>query len=233
MLLAALALAGCAGDREAGERPVVFAASSLSEVAEAVDPDASVVLGGSNDLAAQIRDGARADVFLSASARPVQELRERRLVENGVPFASNTLVVVVPAVPRTSITAFADLTRAGVKLVLGAEGVPVGDYAREALAAAGLATALRRVVSLEEDVKGVVGKVALGEADAGIVYATDVKAAGEDVRSFPVPARFQPSIRYFAAALSPRTAAAARYLDRLLGPEGAAALRRAGFAALR
>jgi molybdate transport system substrate-binding protein len=116
-----------------------------------------------------------------------------------------------------------------VKLVLGAEGVPVGDYARESLELAGLGAALENVVSLEEDVKGVVSKVALGEADAGIVYATDVAAAGDDVLSYPISDYFQPKIRYYAAIVSPGSAAAERYLDKLLGPEGEAALRDAGF----
>ena len=228
MLVLSLALPACGGDELTGSA-TVFAASSLGDVAPAVDPDATVVLGGSNDLAAQLRDGAEADVFLSASARPVAELRELSLVDAPVVFASNRLVVVVSASERTPITALADLAHNGVKLVLGAEGVPVGDYAREALAAAGLEEALTRVVSLEEDVKGVLGKVALGEADAGIVYATDAKAAGDDVRSFAVPERYQPAISYYAAAVTPRSDAAERYLDRLLGSEGEDALRRSGF----
>ena len=116
-----------------------------------------------------------------------------------------------------------------MKLILGAEGVPIGDYARESLELAGLGAALENVVSLEEDVKGVVGKVALGEADAGIVYATDAAAAGDDVLSFPISDYFQPKIRYYAAIVSPGSAAAERYLDRLLGTEGQAALRGAGF----
>jgi molybdate transport system substrate-binding protein len=225
--LAAVALlAGCGGSGEEGEA-MVFAASSLSEVARAVDPDASVVLGGSNDLAAQIRDGADADVFLSAGAAPIEELGE--LLEEPVAFASNELVIVVPANNPSGATELVDLSRSGIKLVLGAEGVPVGDYARETLAAAGLEEALAQVVSLEEDVKGVLGKVSLGEADAGIVYATDAEAAGDDVRSFPVPERYQPDIRYYAALVEPASATARAYLDRLLGPEGEDALRAAGF----
>jgi molybdate transport system substrate-binding protein len=225
--LAVVALiAGCGGSDDAGEA-TVFAASSLAEVAPAVDPGATVVLGGSNDLAAQIRDGAEADVFLSASAAPIEELGE--LLEEPVAFASNELVIVVPADNPSGTTTLEDLNRAGIKLVLGAEGVPVGDYAREALHAAGLDEALAQVVSLEEDVKGVLGKVALGEADAGIVYATDAKAAGDDVRAFPVPDRYQPEIRYYAALVEPPSDAARAYLDRLLGAEGEDALRSAGF----
>jgi molybdate transport system substrate-binding protein len=224
VLAALAALAGCGGEENG---TVVFAASSLDGVADAIDPEADVVFGGSNDLAAQIRDGADADVFLSASAAPIEELRE--LLEEPVAFASNELVIVVPADNPSEATELVDLSRSGIKLVLGAEGVPVGDYAREALAAAGLEEALAQVVSLEEDVKGVLGKVSLGEADAGIVYATDAEAAGDDVRSFPVPERYQPDIRYYAALVEPASEAARTYLDRLLGPEGEDALRAAGF----
>jgi molybdate transport system substrate-binding protein len=225
-LAAAALLAGCGGSGDDAET-TVFAASSLADVAPTVDREATVVLGGSNDLAAQIRDGADADVFLSASATPIEELGD--LLEEPTVFASNRLVLVVPSDNPSGTTELADLTRAGVKLVLGAEGVPVGDYAREALVAAGLEEALAQVVSLEEDVKGVLGKVALGEADAGIVYATDAKAAGDDVRALPLPDDLQPDIRYHAALVAPATAAGRAYLDRLLGPEGAKALRDAGF----
>ena len=226
VLAAVMALAGCGGDDEA---LVVFAASSLSGVADEIDPAAEVVFGGSNDLAAQIRDGAEAGVFLSASAKPLEELRATGLVEAPAVFASNRLVIIVPAMNAADITHIVDLTRSGVKLILGAEGVPIGDYARESLELAGLGAALENVVSLEEDVKGVVGKVALGEADAGIVYATDAAAVGDDVLSFPISDYFQPKIRYYAAIVSPGSAAAERYLDRLLGTEGQAALRGAGF----
>jgi molybdate transport system substrate-binding protein len=225
--LAAVALIAACGGSDEGSEATVFAASSLSAVAPAVDPGANVVLGGSNDLSAQIRDGADVDVFLSASAAPIEELGD--LLEQPVAFASNELVIVVPADNPSGTTGLGDLNRAGIKLVLGAEGVPVGDYAREALAAAGLDEALAQVVSLEEDVKGVLGKVSLGEADAGIVYATDAKAAGDDVRSFRVPDRFQPEIRYYAALVKPASDAARAYLDRLLGPEGEDALRAEGF----
>lgn len=222
------ALAGCSGGGD-DEALVVFAASSLKGVAAEIDPAAELVYGGSNDLAAQIRDGAEADVFLSASKTPLEELRADGTVELPVVFASNRLVVVVPADNPSGATALADLSRAGMKLVLGAEGVPIGDYAREALAAASLQEALAQVVSLEEDVKGVLGKVALGEADAGIVYATDAQAAGEDVRSFPVPDRYQPEVRYYAALVSPARENAREYVKLLLGDKGRAVLSRAGF----
>ena len=226
-LAAAFLLAGCGGSGD--DELIVFAASSLSDVAPEIDPDATVVTGGSNDLAAQIRDGADAGVFLSASGKPVEELRKAGLVAQSTPFASNRLVIVVPAANPSGTRNLADLDRAGVKLVLGAEGVPIGDYAREALAAAGLEEALGQVVSFEDDVKGVLAKVALGEADAGIVYATDAKAAGDDVRAFPVAQRYQPEIRYYAALMEPVSDAARAYLEALLGEKGNEALRAAGF----
>ena len=225
---AVLALAACGGSGE-DQHLVVFAASSLSGVADKIDPGTEVVFGGSKDLAAQIRDGAEAGVFLSASAKPLTQLRAKGLVEAPRVFASNRLVIIVPAKNTAEVTHIVDLTRAGVKLVLGAEGVPIGDYARESLELAGLGAALDNVVSLEDDVKGVVSKVALGEADAAIVYATDVAAAGDDVLAYPISDYFQPKIRYYAAIVSPGSDAAERYLDRLLGPEGKGALRDAGF----
>jgi len=222
-----LLLPACGGG--SGSEPlVVFAASSLGEVAPQIEPEATVVLGGSNELAAQLRDGAAAGVFLSASSKPVEELRAAGIVERPIAFASNRLVVVTPPDDRAAAS-LADLERPGTKVVLGGEGVPVGDYARQALRAAGLERALTRVVSLEADANGVLGKVALGEADAGIVYATDARAARGKVRSFPVPARYQPRIRYYAALVSPGSESARRWLDRLLGEVGRAALRRGGF----
>lgn len=231
--LAALAavtlLSGCGGGDDQSNELIVFAAASLSEVAPAIDPDATVVLGGSNELAAQIRDGADADVFLSASLAPLEELRDGGLVAEPAAFASNRLVLVVPADNPSGTTTLAGLNRAGVKLVLGAEGVPAGDYAREALAAAGLEEALAQVVSLEDDVRGVLSKVALGEADAGIVYATDVEAAADEVQAIAIPDEYQPMIRYYAALVEPTSAEALAYVDTLRGAEGERTLRAAGF----
>jgi molybdate transport system substrate-binding protein len=149
-----------------------------------------------------------------------------------VPFASNRLVVVVPKANPGDVSSFADLARRGLKLVLGGEGVPVGDYAREALQAAGLEEALDNVVSLEEDVRGVLGKVALDEADAGIVYATDVAAAADDVRVVDIPAGVQPEVRYYAAVAGEGDRGAAQeYLERLRSEEGQRILADAGFTA--
>jgi molybdate transport system substrate-binding protein len=232
LLCVAALLAGCGGDDGgAGGAPLdVFAASSLRDVLPEVDAGPTYTFAGSDELAAQIRDGAAADLFLSASAAPVRELREAELVEEPVAFASNRLVVVVPAGDPAGISSFEGLARGGVKLVLGGDGVPVGDYAREALAAAALEAALDNVVSLEQDVKGVLGKVALGEADAGIVYATDVAAADDDVEAIEIPEAVQPEVRYYGAVVSGGDEDAAReLLDRLAAADGAEALRAGGF----
>jgi molybdate transport system substrate-binding protein len=226
VLAVALPLAGCGGGGDEDEKLVVFAASSLAEVAPEIDAAATVVLGGSNDLAAQLRDGAAADVFLSASAGPLRELRDAGRVEEPQVFASNRLVIVVPDENPAGIRSVDDLGRSGVKLVLGATGVPVGDYAREALRGT---EALEQVVSLEDDVKGVLGKVLLGEADAGIVYATDAKAAGEEVLTVAIPEDRQPRIAYYGALVSPPSKRGRAYLERLLAAAGRRVLADAGF----
>ena len=138
--------------------------------------------GPSDGLAGQIDEGAPVDVFASASSKWMDA------VENDGPgvtgrtdFARNRLAIIVPSDDPAGIEGIGDLAKDGVKLVLAAEGVPVGDYAREALANAGIAdAALENVVSNEEDVRGVVTKVLSGDADAGIVYVTDVTPAVAD-----------------------------------------------------
>ena len=138
-------------------------------------------------------------------------------------------MIVVPRANRQKVNHIVDLTREGVKLALGAKGVPVGDYARESLELAGLGAALDNVVSLEDDVQGVLATVKRGEADAGIVFKTDALTAGDGVLSFEISPYFQPEIGYYAAAVAPASADATAYLERLTGAEGQAALQRAGF----
>lgn len=228
---AALALAGCGGSAPDAAAPAtVFAAASLTGLVGELMPEASVNLGGSDELATQLREGAAADLFLSASARHPEELHEEGVVDEPVPFATNRLVLIVPA-GEAAIAGLDDVTRPGTRLVVGGEGVPVGDYTRRTLAALGREDLLDRVVSNEKDAKGVVGKVALGEADAGFAYATDARAAGGRVRAVELPAHEGVAIVYAGAVVSASARRdEARALLRLLtGPEGRAALERAGF----
>ena len=225
-LLTALAAAGCGGDDGSVQ---VFAASSLRDVLPALDRDATYNFAGSDELAAQIREGADADVFASAGPKPARQLAVLGLLDETRVFATNRLVIVVPASNPAGIDELEDLARPGTKLVLGDRGVPVGDYAREALVRARLPTALDNVVSREQDVKGVLGKVALDEADAGIVYATDARAAGDDVKAISIAVDLQPEIEYVVGVLDGSGDDARAFVELLLGAEGRRALADAGF----
>ena len=223
LVLLALVVAGCGGG---GDHPLtVFAASSLSDLLPGLDGDARYTFGGSDELAAQIRSGAPADVFASASPKYPAALFSAGLAGRPRVFATNRLVVIVRLGYSGELSS---LTDPGVKLVLAAKGVPVGDYAREALDGLGMGKALANVVSEEHDVKAVVAKVALAEADAGFAYATDVKPVEDKVRVLTVPDAVQPRIEY-AVTVVRQSAAAAAFVARLLSPDGRAALKEAGF----
>jgi len=221
---------GCGGD-EASEPLAVYAASSLAEVFPAIDDAPSYSFAGSDELATQIREGAPADVYAAASSKYPQQLYEEGLVEEPVTFASNRLVLIVPRDNPAAIESVEDVAQAGTRLVVAAEGVPVGDYTRTVLDTLGLSGALENVVSNEDDVKGVAAKVALGEADAGFVYATDVTAVADDVLPVELPDRAQPPIEYQVAIVadSDDPDEADAFVDRLLGPDGRETLERAGF----
>jgi molybdate transport system substrate-binding protein len=197
-ILAALAV-GCGA--EDGEIRVL-AASSLRDVLPAIDGSPEYAYGGSDVLATQLLEGVEADVIATAGPAPMARLVQSGAVEQPVAFATNRLVVVVPAGNPGRVRSLADLARDGLLVVLADVGVPAGDYARRTLAEAGLARGVENVASLEDDVRGVLAKVALGEADAGIVYATDVAAAGGDVESIEISDSLQPSIRYLAAVVA-------------------------------
>ena len=233
--VAALAVAGAAAgrtDRAAAGPATVLAAASLTEVLSQIDPDTRASFGGSNQLAQQIRLGFPLDVFLSASPKYAQDLFHEGLVRKPVVFASNSLVLIVPRKNPARIRTVADLAkRPTLRLVVAGPAVPIGLYTREVLKRLSLLRVLRKTVSLEPDVKGIVGKVALGEADAGFVYRTDVRSVAGKVRVIPFPKRAQPTVLYDAAiAASPRDLKAAQaFMIALLGSDGRAALRAAGF----
>jgi molybdate transport system substrate-binding protein len=233
--LAGALLAGCGSD---GEEPAltVLAASSLETALSEYDESAGVAaqasFAGSDQLAAQIRRGAPADVFASADTEYPAELHRDGLVEEPFVFAANELVLAVP--PGSPVTSLADLARPGTKLIVGAPSVPVGRYTRALLAR--LPRGERRAIeanirSEEPEVGSVVAKLEQGAADAGFVYATDAEAAGAGLATVKIPARLRPTIAYAAAVVSNSDAGAAahRYLNGLLHGEGANDLRRAGF----
>ena len=240
MSLAASALlimsAGCSGG--AG-KVQVYAASSLTEVFQKLDRRADFNFAGSDALAFQLEQGARADVYASASPKYPERLYRERLVDRPRAFATNSLVLIVPRGNPGRVRGLGTLMLTRVKLVIGARGVPVGDYTRKLLARfcrsilkAQPGTCPRaRIVSDEQDVKGVVGKVALGEADAGFVYATDVKPVAGKVRAIRLPRWLQPTVRYELAvvAKAKHRREAERFVALVTGAKGRAALRAAGF----
>ena len=146
-------------------------------------------------------------------------------------FATNRLVLIVPADNPAGISSVSDLRRPGTRLVIGAEGVPVGDYTRKALEQLGETDVLTRTVSEEQDVKGIVSKVALGEADAGFVYATDVRPVAGQVQAIKLPAAMQTRALYSVAVVADaeHRQEAERFLALLRSAQGRAALRKAGF----
>ncbi len=229
LLALAAGLTGCTGG-ESGEL-TVYAAASLREVFPRIAPEARFSFGGSDELAVQIREGAPADVYAAASPDPPRELAAERLVEAPVVFATNRLVLVVPRGNPARIRSVGDLAGGQIRLVVGTPGVPVGDYTRRALAALGRLDVLERVVSEESDVAGIVGKVALGEADAGFAYATDATPVAEDVEVVELPRAAQPEVEYAIAVVrgSEDESEARAFVERVLGPAGREALQEAGF----
>lgn len=210
---------------------VVLAASSLTLALPAYAPHERYSFGGSNQLAAQVSLGAPADVFLSANTRIPAQLHAKGLVGKPIVFTHNELVLIVPRSNPARIQHIADLQRAGIKLVVAAAGVPAGDYTRAVLTRLHLIGVLRRAVSQESDVREVVAKVALGEADAGFVYATDARSVRGKVATIAIPPRAQPSVAYAGAVIEASThkAAALAFIRGLLTPAGQSLLRRYGF----
>jgi molybdate transport system substrate-binding protein len=231
--LALVLLAGTGWTTGRTDDPVtVYAAASLTQALPRIAPAARFQFAGSNQLALQIRQGARADVFASASPVYTQDLFRDGLVERPRTFATYSLVLAVPKRNPARIRSVDDLARRPqLKLVVAGPKVPVGLYTREVLKRLGLLRVLRKTVSQEPDVKGIVGKLALGEADAGFVYATDVRAASGRLVAIPLPRRSQPTIRYEVAVVrgSKNRAGAFELVADLLGADGRRELARAGF----
>ena len=217
----------------------VFAAASLrktfTEIGadfEKANPGTSVTFSfaGSSDLVAQIQQGAPADVFASADSKNMDKVTAESLTASTpVGFASNTLEIAVPRGNPAGIASFADLARSGVKVVLCAPAVPCGSAAARVEQAAGVDI---DPVSEEQSVTDVLGKVTAGEADAGLVYVTDVKGAGDAVRGITFPESSAAVNVYPVATLkaSRNAAVADAFVEAVTGAAGQQVLANAGFA---
>ena len=226
----------------------VFAAASLTnafgeigKAFEAAHPGVSVKFnfGGSQTLRTQVEQGAEADVFASANAKEMEALVNGKFVaaESAQIFLTNQLVVIMPAKNPAGLAALTDLSKPGLKLVLAAKEVPVGNYALQvldkldtALGAGFKEQVLKNVVSYENDVKQVVAKVQLGEADAGLVYLSDTVAAPE-LQKIEIPAENNVVAKYPLAALtqSKKPELAQAFITYVLSAEGQATLKKWGF----
>ncbi len=230
---------------------MVFAAASLADAFEQMaeqfegrNSGTTVVLNfaGSQQLAQQIRQGAPADVFASASGKQMDVAVDGGRIERGgaQPFARNRLVVIYPKANPAKLRSLHDLAKPGVKLDLAAKEVPAGQYSLDFLAAAAQDPAygaayrtavLKNVVSYEENVRAVVGKVGLGEADAGIVYASDVVAEGGELGTLKIPGGLNQVATYPIAALNDakHVEAARGFVEFVLSAEGQTILEQHGF----
>jgi molybdate transport system substrate-binding protein len=234
-------LSGCGGGDSPdatgdGNQLVVSAAASLGPAftayAEAAGIDAKQSFAGSDDLAAQIRQGVTPDVYAAANTSLPDELRNDGLVGKPVVFATNELVLAVPA--GSPIDSVDDLTDPDVTVAIGQQGVPVGDYTREVLdrlPAAESDAILANVGTEEPDVAGIVGKLTQGAVDAGFVYVTDVVATEGALEAIDLPAGAQPKVAYGVAVVkgAENPAGARHFIDGLLDGRGADALADAGF----
>lgn len=231
MVLAACGVSGNAeGPSEAGL--TVSGAASLTDAFgeigaafEGENPGVTLTFnfGPSDGLATQINEGAPVDVFASASPTWMDAVQDEGPGVSGrADFAKNRLAIIVPSDNPAGIEGIDDLAEDDIALVIAAEGVPAGDYAREIFANAGIAdAAMANVVSNAEDVRTVVTAVASGDADAGIVYVTDVTSdVADPVRSIEIPDEINVIATYPIAVVSGSEEAdlAQRFVDYVLGP---------------
>jgi molybdate transport system substrate-binding protein len=227
---AALALAAASANAAPASSPItVYAASSLTDVFPKIDASERYSFGGSNMLAAQIEQGAPADVFASANTSLPNQLHAKGMCSKPVVFTRNALVLVVPKANPAGIKSVHSLTKPGIKLDIAASGVPVGSYTLQVLKKMKLSAAvLRNVVSRETDVREVLSKVALGEADAGFVYSTDAKTVPARVTVIKLPASAKPNVQYGICVVNASGDAQA-FVEKVLSKAGQAKLLAAGF----
>jgi len=256
-VLAGMTLAGCSSSSSSGPAAssssgagspasasaslsgslTVFAAASLKEAFttigeqfEAAHPGVKVTFsfGASSSLAAQIINGAPADVFASAAPKNMQQVVSAGDASHPVDFAKNVMEVAVPPSNPAKITSVDDLAKPSVKTALCQPQVPCGATAAKVF---GKARIVVRPVTLQPDVKSVLTQVELGNVDAGVVYVTDVHAAGAKVKGVPIPAEVNASTAYPIATVSKsgNKAAAQAFVAYVLSPAGQTVLTEAQF----
>jgi molybdate transport system substrate-binding protein len=246
-------LAPAAADKPASTTLAVFAAASLVEPFmelgksfEAANPGVHLTFNfaGSQQLRAQLEHGAPADLFASANTKEIEAAAKAGLLDpkSVRTFARNRLVVIHPAANPARLAALADLARPGVKLDLADEAVPVGQYTRAMLDKAAAdpslgpdfkTRVLKNAVSLEDNVKSIVAKVQLGEADAGVVYSSDAPAENKKLGTIAIPDSLNVLADYPIAVVAKSAHAdlAAKFIAALLSPQGQALLVKHGFLA--
>lgn len=243
-----LLLAGCGSSDEGAsdqtttppeERTLtVLAAASLTDSFTALEKkfesahpgvDVKISFAGSSALVQQITNGAPADVFASADEKNMKKVTDAGLA-SGTPeiFATNQLQIAVPPDNPASIASFADLAKDGVVVVVCAPQVPCGSATEKVEQATGITL---KPASEEQDVKSVLNKVQAGEADAGVVYVTDVNSAGDKVKGIAFPESSKAINSYPIAALkdAPQADLAKEWVEMVLGAEGKAELEKVGF----
>jgi molybdate transport system substrate-binding protein len=243
VVFAALAAfgAGCSGDDHdngsgSSSELVVSAAASLSnafpDYAHAAGYNAKFSFAGSDELAAQIRQGAAPDVYAAANTTLPDELHAEDLIDKPVVFATNVLMLAVPK--GSEITSLDDLTQPEVKIAIGDPDVPIGAYTRETLDKLPKSESkaiLANVASEEPDVLGIAAKINQGAVDAGFVYRSDVDASNGTIEGIELPARLEPDVAYGAGVVTDADEQdeARKFVDGLLYDEGQHPLRENGF----
>ena len=242
LLAAALIVAGCGGGdggSSDASKPAltVSAAASLKKAftaygKELEDAEAKFSFAGSDELAAQIQQGVKPDVFAAANTKLPDQLYDKGLVEKPTVFAGNRLVLAVPA-DGSTMSSLEDIEKDGVAVAVGSKSVPIGSYTRtvlDKLPASRRRAVLANVRSEEPDVAGIVGKLTQGAVDAGFVYISDVRGTSGKLRAIELPDDLQPSVAYGAAvvkgAKQPEQAKA--FIDGLVSGPGQEALKEAG-----
>lgn len=228
----AFAVLAARGQAASQTQITVYAAASLTDVFPKIDGAQRYSFGGSNTLSAQIQQGAPADVFASANMTLPNQLYAKGLCSKPVVLTRNTLVIVVPKANPAGIKSVYDLAKPGTKLDVAGPGVPVGSYTLQILKNMNLsASVTKNVVSQETDVRDVLSKVALGEADAGFVYSTDAKTVPGRVTVIKVPAWAQPKVQYGMCVVnaSGNRAGGQTFVAKVLSKAGQAKLVAAGF----